>query len=52
LQVYLQAEAAVMQQVPILPIAQFVTTTLTSPRVHDLTLDVHGTFAAEKVWLG
>jgi len=51
LQIYLQVEDAVMQQVPILPVAQFVTTTLMSPRVHDLTLDVHGTFAGEKVWL-
>jgi ABC-type transport system substrate-binding protein len=51
LQLYLQAETAAMQQVPILPVAQFVTTTLASPRVHDLTLDLHGTFAAEKVWL-
>ncbi|HEY2815033.1 MAG TPA: ABC transporter substrate-binding protein [Acidimicrobiales bacterium] len=51
-QQYQQAEAAIMQQVPILPIAQFLTKSVASPRVHDLTITVNGTFAGDKVWLG
>src|SRR5581483_4473594 len=49
---YQQAEHAIMQLVPILPIAQFLTKAVVSPRVHDLVLGVDGTFAGERVWLG
>ena len=49
---YQQAEAAVMQQVPILPIAQFLTKSVVSPRVHDLVLGIDGTFDGTKVWVG
>ena len=52
LKLYQQAESAVMQQAPILPVAEFLTKSVASARVHDLTLTVNGTFAGDKVWLG
>ena len=48
---YQQAEKQVLSQVPIVPIAQFLTKAVVAERVHDLTLNVGGTFAADKVWL-
>jgi ABC-type transport system substrate-binding protein len=49
---YQQAEQQVMAQAPIVPIAQFRTKAVVSPRVRDLALTVQGTFAGDKVWLG
>ena len=48
---YQQAEKDIMQQAPIVPIAQIRTKAVVSRRVHDLVLTVNGTFAADKVWL-
>ncbi len=49
---YQDAEQQIMGQVPILPIAQFLTKSVAAARVHDLALTVNGTFAGEKVWIG
>ncbi|MFN2608681.1 MAG: ABC transporter substrate-binding protein [Acidimicrobiales bacterium] len=49
--IYQQAEKVVMSQVPVVPIAQFQTHTVTAPRVHNLTLSVFGTFEASQVRL-
>jgi ABC-type transport system substrate-binding protein len=51
-QLYQQAEQQIMSVSPIVPIAQFRTKTVVSPKVHDLVLTVNGTFAGDKVWLG
>jgi ABC-type transport system substrate-binding protein len=51
-QLYQQAETAIMQQAAILPIAEFLTKAVAASRVHDLTLTVNGTFAGDKVWVG
>ena len=45
------AERAVMEQVPIVPIAQFRIHAVTSARVQDLTTNLTGTFDATKVWI-
>ena len=45
------AERAVMEQLPIIPIAQFRIHAVTSARVQDLEPNVTGTFDASKVWL-
>lgn len=52
LELYRQAEKAIMGLAPILPIAQFRTKAVVSPQVHDLVVTVDGTFAGDKVWLG
>src|SRR5581483_8718072 len=49
---YQQAEQAVMQEVPVLPIAQLEVHAVTSKRTRSLTLDGTGTFDASAVWLG
>ena len=49
---YRQAEKHVMEQAPIVPIAQFRSKVVVSERVHDLELTVNGTFAGDKVWIG
>jgi len=48
---YQQAEQAVMQEVPVLPIAQLEIHAVTSKRVNGLVLDGTGTFDASAVWL-
>ena len=48
---YQQAERAVMQDVPVLPIAQLEIHAVTSSRVKGLVLDGTGTFDASAVWL-
>ena len=48
---YQQAEQQVLTHLPTVPIAQFLTKAVVAGAVHDLTLNVGGTFAAEKVWL-
>ena len=48
---YQQAEKHIMEQAPIVPIAQFRSKVVVSRRVHDLVLTVNGTFAGDKVWL-
>jgi ABC-type transport system substrate-binding protein len=48
---YQQAEKAVLDQVPILPLAQLVFQSVTSPRVSDLVVSGLGTFDAAKVKL-
>jgi oligopeptide transport system substrate-binding protein len=48
---YQQAEKHIMEQAPIVPIAQFRTKAVVSRRVQDLVLTVNGTFAGDKVWL-
>jgi ABC-type oligopeptide transport system substrate-binding subunit len=45
------AERAVMDQLPIIPIAQFRIHAVTSGRVQDLDPNLTGTFDATKVWL-
>jgi hypothetical protein len=40
-----------MSFAPIVPIAQFRTNSVVSPRVRDLVVTVNGTFAGDKVWL-
>jgi ABC-type transport system substrate-binding protein len=51
LQLYQQAEQQIMSVAPIVPIAQFRTKSVVAPRVHDLLVEVNGTFAGDKVWL-
>ena len=41
----------VLQQLPVVPIAQFETQAISAPRVHDLQLSAMGTFDASRVWL-
>ena len=48
---YQQAERTVMQDVPVLPIAQLEIHAVTSKRVNGLVLDATGTFDASTVWL-
>lgn len=47
--IYQQAEKLVMEQLPVLPIAQFQTHTVVSPRVKGLRMSVLGTFDASQV---
>lgn len=51
LALFQKAEAAILAQAPIVPIAQLLTKVVVTPAVHDLTISVGGTFDAEKVWL-
>lgn len=46
-----QAEQQILAQIPVIPIAQFSTRAVGSPRVRGLDLAVDGTFAGESVWL-
>ncbi len=48
---YQQAERLVLAQVPVLPIAQFQTHAVISPRVENLDLTIFGTFDASQVRL-
>jgi len=48
---YSQAEQQIMGFAPIVPIAQFRTKSVVSPRVRDLVVTVNGSFAGDKVWL-
>jgi ABC-type transport system substrate-binding protein len=48
---YQQAEQQIMALAPIVPIAQFRSKAVLSPRVHDLVVTINGTFAGERVWL-
>ena len=48
---YQEAERLVMDQLPILPVAQFVTHALAAPNVRGLTVSALGTFDASQVWL-
>jgi len=50
-ELYGQAERKIMQQVPLVPIAQFDTHAVVAPRVRDLVLTAAGTFDASRVWL-
>ncbi|MGH9137964.1 MAG: ABC transporter substrate-binding protein [Acidimicrobiales bacterium] len=45
------AEAAILAQAPVVPIAQFRLLTVAAPGVRDLVLSVASTFDAERVWL-
>jgi len=51
LQAYQAAEKTLMAQLPVIPIAQYETHTLSSPRVRDLTMSAFGTFDASRVRL-
>jgi ABC-type transport system substrate-binding protein len=51
IKLYQQAEQQVLTQLPIVPIAQFLTKAVVADGVHDLELGVGGTFDAAKVWL-
>jgi ABC-type transport system substrate-binding protein len=46
-----QAEAAITTAAAVIPVVQFLTTSVVAKRVRDLVLQVDGTFAGEKVWL-
>jgi oligopeptide transport system substrate-binding protein len=48
---YALAERRVMARFPIVPIAQFLSHTVASARVKDMSVAVDGTFDATKVWL-
>lgn len=47
-----QAEQAVMQQMPVVPLAQFKLYSVASSRVRNLNLTLMGSFDASAVWLG
>jgi oligopeptide transport system substrate-binding protein len=47
-----EAEAAVLDVVAVVPVAQFVVLAVATPAVRDLRLGVTGTFDAERAWLG
>lgn len=49
--IYADAERQIMAQVPVVPIAQYETHAVTSPRVHNLVTSAFGTFDATTVWL-
>jgi ABC-type transport system substrate-binding protein len=51
IELYRQAERKIMEQVPLVPIAQFDTHAVVAPRVRDLVLTAAGTFDASRVWL-
>jgi ABC-type oligopeptide transport system substrate-binding subunit len=51
LQLYRAAERAIMEQLPVVPIAQFQLHSVTAPRVRNLRLTSFGTFDAAEVWL-
>jgi oligopeptide transport system substrate-binding protein len=46
-----EAEAAVLDVVAVVPVAQFVVLAVAGPQVRDLRLGVTGTFDAERAWL-
>jgi ABC-type transport system substrate-binding protein len=46
-----KAEAAILATFPIVPIGQLLTKVVVADKVHDLSLNVGGTFAADRVWL-
>lgn len=50
-QLYIEAERAIMKEVPVAPIGSFVTHWATQPRVRDLNFDVMGGFDAVNVFL-
>src|SRR5947208_7915797 len=50
-ELYREAERKIMEQVPLVPIAQFDTHAVVAPRVRDLVLTAAGTFDASRVWL-
>ena len=50
-ELYAKAEAAIMARVPVVPIAQFQTHSVSAPRVHDLDVTVGGTFDPTRVWV-
>ena len=50
-ELYRQAERKIMEQIPLVPIAQFDTHAVVAPRVRDLVLTAAGTFDASRVWL-
>jgi ABC-type transport system substrate-binding protein len=52
IQLYQQAETAILGLAPIVPIAQFRSKAVASPKVRDLVVTVDGSFAGDKVWLG
>jgi ABC-type transport system substrate-binding protein len=51
LDLYQQADRLVMGQLPVVPIAQFLTHSVASTRVRDLVVNSLGTFDASRVWL-
>ena len=46
-----QAERAILDQTPVVPIFEIETHSVVASRVHGLTLSALGTFDATKVWL-
>jgi peptide/nickel transport system substrate-binding protein/oligopeptide transport system substrate-binding protein len=50
-QLYIEAEKAVLREVPVVPIGSFVTHWAAQPRVRDLNFDVMGGFDAVNVFL-
>ncbi len=48
---YQEAEKVILADVPVVPVAQFQSHSVTSPRVRDLTMTTFGTFDASKVRL-
>ncbi len=48
---HVQAEAAILAAAPVVPLVQFLTRTVVSPRVRDLAIAVDGTFEGSAVWL-
>ena len=50
-ELYRQAERKIMDQVPLVPIAQFDTHAVVATRVRDLVLTATGTFDGSRVWL-
>jgi ABC-type transport system substrate-binding protein len=50
-ELYRQAERKIMEQVPLVPIAQFDTHAVVATRVRELVLTAAGTFDASRVWL-
>jgi oligopeptide transport system substrate-binding protein len=48
---YAKAEATIMKYVPVVPIAQFQTHSVSATRVHDLDVTVGGTFDPTRVWV-
>jgi oligopeptide transport system substrate-binding protein len=51
IELYRQAERKIMDQVPLVPIAQFDTHAVVAASVRDLVLTAAGTFDASRVWL-
>lgn len=50
-QLYIQAEKAILKEIPVAPIGSFVTHWATQPHVRDLNFDVMGGFDAVNVYL-